>query len=593
MTNKLIITLLALGLHFVSLCQSIIYASPTGSAAVNGSSISSPTTLANAVNLATTAGVTIYLRGGSYALSATQSIATSRSGTAGNLKKLYAYPGDARPILDFTTEAFGSRGVSLAASYWHIKGVDFYKSGDNGLNISGSNNFIEFCNFYENMDTGLQLGGGASNNQITNCDSYYNQDPTGENADGFAAKLDVGTGNAFKFCRAWQNSDDGWDGYLRPANDVSTTYEDCWAFKNGYTKAGGTTTAGDGNGFKTGGSDAKDLSHNATLTRCLSFSNKSDGFDQNSNLGNITLLNCTAFGNGRNYGMNDRALASGKVLTIKNCVSLTGSQSILATAVLATNSWQTGFTTNAADFQSIDPTAAYGARQADGSLPTITFMHLATGSDLINRGTDIGLTFNGTAPDLGCFETTEAVPVNLFRFTAIVKDKAALLNWATASEQNNGGFTVEKSLNPSENVWKKLTFIKGNGTTSTPQYYTAFDDNPSIGVNYYRLKQEDTDGRFTYSKTVSVNLNANEEPTISPNPSHGNATRLHYFGTDAGQLDIKIYDTVGRLVHSERVAYQTGQNDLLLNVSALSAGRYAVQMKADGKIETIALVIVQ
>lgn len=192
MTNKLVITLLALSLHFVSICQSIIYVSSTGSAAVNGSSISSPTTLANAINLATTAGVTIYLRGGSYALSATQSIATSRSGTAGNLKKLYAYPGDARPILDFTTEAFGSRGVSLAASYWHIKGVDFYKSGDNGLNISGSNNFIEFCNFYENMDTGLQLGGGASNNQITNCDSYYNQDPTGENADGFAAKLDVG-----------------------------------------------------------------------------------------------------------------------------------------------------------------------------------------------------------------------------------------------------------------------------------------------------------------------------------------------------------------------------------------------------------------
>ena len=161
MTNKLIIMLLAISLHIAAFSQSIIYVSPTGNAAVNGSSIGSPTTLANAINLATTAGVTIYLRGGSYLLSATQSIASSRSGAAGNLKKLYAYPGDTRPILDFTTEAFGSRGVTLSASYWHIKGIDFYKAGDNGLNISGSNNVIEFCNLYENMDTGLQLGGGV------------------------------------------------------------------------------------------------------------------------------------------------------------------------------------------------------------------------------------------------------------------------------------------------------------------------------------------------------------------------------------------------------------------------------------------------
>ena len=461
------------------------------------------------------------------------------------------------------------------------------------MNVSGSNNLIEQCNFYENMDTGLQLGGGAANNQIINCDAYYNQDPTGENADGFAVKLDVGTENTFKFCRSWQNSDDGWDGYLRPANDVSTTYEDCWAFKNGYTKAGGTTTAGDGNGFKTGGSDAKDLSHNATLTRCLSFSNKSDGFDQNSNLGNITLLNCTAFGNGRNYGMNDRALASGKVLTIKNCISLTGLQSILAAAVVATNTWSSGFSVSASDFQSIDPTAAYGPRQADGSLPNITFMHLTQTSTLRNRGTDVGLVFNGTAPDLGYFETSESAPVNLTRFIATLKDKAVLLNWTTASEQNNVGFTVEKSLNPSENAWKTLIFVKGNGTTSTPQYYTASDDNPASGVNYYRLQQHDTDGKFTYAKTVSINLNAVEKPTISPNPGTGNAPRLHYFGTNAGQLDIKIYDLVGRLVHVQQAVYQMGQNDLLLNVSALSAGRYAVQVQGDGKIEVANLTIVR
>ena len=65
-------------------------------------------------------------------------------------------------------------------------------------------------------------------------------------------------GNYFYGCRSWKNCDDGWDGYLRGADDVSTTVENCWAFENGYFEDG--TDAGvnaNGNGFKMGGSDDK------------------------------------------------------------------------------------------------------------------------------------------------------------------------------------------------------------------------------------------------------------------------------------------------------------------------------------------------
>ena len=62
------------------------------------------------------------------------------------------------------------------------------------------------------------------------------------------------------------------------------------------------------------------------------------------------------------------------------------------------------FTVNNTDFVSTDPSAAYGARKADGSLPDINFMHLAAGSDLINGGTYVGLPYHGSAPDLGYFE---------------------------------------------------------------------------------------------------------------------------------------------------------------------------------------------
>ncbi|MBN2575900.1 MAG: right-handed parallel beta-helix repeat-containing protein, partial [Deltaproteobacteria bacterium] len=141
-----------------------------------------------------TAGGTIYLRGGTYASSST--ITLSKSGSSGSRINLRAYPLDAaRPLVDFSTQATGSRGVSVSGSYWHVHGIDFFSAGDNGMFISGSNNTIEFSTFSECEDSGLQLGNGAANNLVLNCDSYFNADASLENADGFAAKLDVGSGN--------------------------------------------------------------------------------------------------------------------------------------------------------------------------------------------------------------------------------------------------------------------------------------------------------------------------------------------------------------------------------------------------------------
>ena len=121
-------------------------------------------------------------------------------------------------------ENSSNRGLQVNGAFWHIQGIDVFGAGDNGMFVKGNNNLIEFCTFSENSDTGLQIGNGASNNTILNCDSFYNADSTLENADGFACKLDAGTGNKFIGCRAWQNLDDGWDGYLRGADDITTIY---------------------------------------------------------------------------------------------------------------------------------------------------------------------------------------------------------------------------------------------------------------------------------------------------------------------------------------------------------------------------------
>src|SRR6185437_11738568 len=68
------------------------------------------------------------------------------------------------------------------------------------------------------------------------------------------------------------------------------------------------------------------------------------------------------------------------------------------------NSWNLSLTVTSADFQSLDYSAALQPRNADGSLPTISFLKLAAGSQLIDKGTDVGLPYTGSAPDLGAYE---------------------------------------------------------------------------------------------------------------------------------------------------------------------------------------------
>ncbi|MDZ7292276.1 MAG: T9SS type A sorting domain-containing protein [candidate division KSB1 bacterium] len=355
-------------------------------------------------------GDTIYVRGGIYDLTSTITISAAKSGTESRLITLTAFR-DEIPILDFSRQASGAKGISLRSNYWHIRGLQIKGAGDNGMEINGgSYNIIEFCSFYENRDSGLQLSNGAANNKIINCDSYYNADPPDyADADGFAPKLTVGTGNYFYGCRAWVNCDDGWDGYLRGANDVTTTLENCWTWGNGYLKDGTDPgSQANGNGFKMGGGDNGNsalLMHHFILKNCLAFGNKVKGFDQNNNVGSMALLNCTGYNNKEaNYRI-QRTLNPGQTLTVKNCVSFTGAVQLGSFAIQETNSWMNPFVVTAEDFLSLDPSSASAPRQADGSLPEIAFLHLAPGSDLIDAGVDLGMPFKGKAPDLGAFES--------------------------------------------------------------------------------------------------------------------------------------------------------------------------------------------
>jgi hypothetical protein len=238
----------------------------------------------------------------------------------------------------------------------------------------------------------------------------------GESADGFGCHVSAGeTGNVFRGCRAWWNADDGYD-FIN--SFAACTVEHSWAWYNGY-RPGTMTGIGNGNGFKSGGYGADPAEFPAnpavhTTRFCLAVANRAAGFYANHHPNSCYFYNNTGYGNNPNFnmlGMNN----SGADITVgvyRNNVAFSGSlYSNRNNADEMYNSWTiAGITVNASDFQNTSVTGLDGPRKADGSLPDLPNFHLAAGSDLIDKGTNLNLPFAGAAPDLGAFETGLATP---------------------------------------------------------------------------------------------------------------------------------------------------------------------------------------
>jgi len=410
------------------------YVAPTGSDSNAGTEAAPFASMTKSQSVAA-AGDTVYFKGGSYLFdkgtttcsSGTATISgvvLSKSGSAGNLIKYWAAPGE-KPVFDFSgiLDSCRIKGILVSGSYIHLKGLELKGVRQNndlnheswGVWISGSNNIFEQLDIHHIMGAGLFIQQGGKN-LVLNCDSHDNFDEhtsngAGESGDGFGCHIRAGdAGNVFRGCRAWWNSDDGYD--FINAFDACTV-ESSWAWYNGY-RPGTMTAIGNGNGFKGGGYGADPANFPAnparhTVRNCLAFSNRAAGFYANHHPNSCYFYNNTGYGNNPNFNMLGMS-SSGADTTVgvyRNNISFSGSLfSNRNGADDMANSWTvSGITVSSADFQSVGTTGMDAPRQADGSLPALPNFHLATGSDLIDKGTDVGLPFAGSAPDLGCFET--------------------------------------------------------------------------------------------------------------------------------------------------------------------------------------------
>jgi len=197
--------------------------------------------------------------------------------------------------------------------------------------------------------------------------------------------------------------------------------------------------------------------------------------------------------------------------------------------------------------------------------------------------------FRDTSPDIGSFEygAEPPIPVELTSFNASIEGKIVFLIWSTATEVNNKGFEIERSIN---DTWGKITFISGMGTTTRISNYSYTDNLPAIFPNNifikYRLKQIDHNGSYIYSDVISLESDlVPDKYSLSqnyPNPFNPN-TRINYSIPERSFVIIKVYNLLGKeiatLVNEEKAV---GNYEVEFSADNHSSGVYFYKIQAKG-----------
>jgi|GEM_PF-3066772 len=198
--------------------------------------------------------------------------------------------------------------------------------------------------------------------------------------------------------------------------------------------------------------------------------------------------------------------------------------------------------------------------------------------------------------DAGTEPNNDCVPlfVSLYILNATPKTNFIQLDWGTQTEVNNAGFYIERSLNRIE--FESLGWQEGNGTTSTPQAYSYndFDIKPNQ-MYFYRLKQVDLDGAFTYTNVVAAMVLVENQFGITdlyPNPTSG-LTTLGISSPTTDVLTIKVFNSIGQVVEQQQSPIEEGYNEIGFDFSGLSLGAYYLSVENTAGDKAVKKVILQ
>ena len=426
--------------------RNVIYVCPEGRSWGSGA-YDDPVDIYTAVKSAAP-GRTILLKSGIYKLDKTVIVERGINGTADAKIYMMADPeATTRPVLDFQEKC---AGMILAGDYWYFQGFDVTGSANaqKGIQVSGSYNTVDNVMTYRNGNTGLQISrykstdnweDWPSHNLILNCTSYLNADAGYEDADGFAAKLTVADGNVFDGCIAAYNADDGWDLFAKVETGAigQVTIQNCVAFKNGYVldANGQEVDAGNGNGFKMGGSS---ISGHHMLVNSVSFGNKAKGIDSNS-CPDIQVYSSTSYNNESynvalytNDAKNTAFIAKG-ILSFKDSTNAAGQ--LVAEQFKPKGTQETGDYENAANYY----WRGENSTNSEGAAATVGWFRNMDMNSAIHGG--IHRNANGTINMNGFLELTDEAPEGVgARMTGTASAVIGVdLNADREDDDNNSG----------------------------------------------------------------------------------------------------------------------------------------------------------
>lgn len=175
------------------------------------------------------------------------------------------------------------------------------------------------------------------------------------------------------------------------------------------------------------------------------------------------------------------------------------------------------------------------------------------------------------------------LPLHLLSFTgSVLQNGKNQLQWKTANEDNVNFFEIERGDNGNRYSPLLMQAAVGHGDNS----YSVVDANPLSGMNYYRLKMVDKDGRFTYSNIIRLKNNVKSVFSMFPNPAKNNLVVTHPAGSD--QSFIQLVQADGKVVYNQNITAGAVQSSL--DISALKPGIYLVSVFSDNQTSSFKLV---
>ena len=176
------------------------------------------------------------------------------------------------------------------------------------------------------------------------------------------------------------------------------------------------------------------------------------------------------------------------------------------------------------------------------------------------------------------------LPVKLSVFTVQKAGKSAQLDWTTEQEINSSHFIAERSSDGRN--WNSILRVNAAGNSSIVKKYRAFDNAPLSGINYYRLKQFDVDGKFEYSTVKTLTFNIAYSIAVAPNPARDfiNITTAKDQNT---VLNIQLADVTGKMLRT----IQSSQSLIRISTAGIAKGLYFIKVKDENAVQTQRVII--